>query len=136
MKVVADTMIWISYCTRQQGYWHHLVERARRQRVRFFVSGYILDELADSLIEDLTETRRFANLARKAVLRIAKPVNLPPAIRSYVPGDRNDDPIVQTGLSAKADYLITADTEILKLQKVHDLEIIHPSEFEQKLLTT
>src|SRR5438309_4086120 len=134
MKVVADTMIWVFYCTRKEGHWHKLVERALRQRVRFFVSAYILDELADCLIEDLGETRRFAKLARKAVLRIAKMVQPPPAIWHYVPGDRNDDPIVQTGLSAKADYLVTADTEILKLRKVHDLEIIHPSEFEQKLL--
>ena len=135
MKVVADTMIWVSYCTRKEGYWHKLVERALRQRVRFFVSEYILNELTDCLIEDLGETRRFAKLARKAVLRIAKIVRLPPVIRPYVPGDKNDDPIVQTGLSAKADYLVTADTEILKLRKVHDLEIIHPAQLEQNLLS-
>jgi putative PIN family toxin of toxin-antitoxin system len=135
MKVVADTMIWISYCTRKEGHWHRLVERARRQQVRFFVSGYILDELTTCLIEDLKESRRFANLARKSVLRIAKLIILPPTIRPYVPGDRNDDPIVQTGLSAKSDYLITADTEILKLRKIQDLEIIHPSQLEQNLLS-
>src|SRR2546428_14129853 len=103
MKVVDDTMIWISYCTRKDGHWHNLIERARLQRVRFLVSDYILNELTESLIEDLRQSRRFAGLAREAVLRIARLIELPPPIRPYVPGDRNDAPIVQTALSGKPD---------------------------------
>ena len=133
MKVVVDTMFWISYCTLKGGFRYRLIERARRRRVRMFVSEYILDELTETLIEDLGQTRRFALLARKAVLRMAQMVELPPAIRRYVPGDPKDDPIVQTALSAKADYLVTDDTEILKLGKVRDVEILSADQFEEKL---
>jgi predicted nucleic acid-binding protein len=101
-----------------------LLQRAHRLRVRFFVSDYILDELATVLTEDLGRSARYAFLARGAVLRLAKHVSLPRAIRRYVPDDPDDDPIVQTALSAKADYLITADHVLLNLRKVHDVEII------------
>jgi predicted nucleic acid-binding protein len=52
VKVALDTMIWVSYCTLKDGFRHRLLERARRQRVRFFVSEYILDELVDVLVEE------------------------------------------------------------------------------------
>jgi uncharacterized protein len=124
VKFVADTMIWVSYCTHKDGYRHRVLERARRQRARFFVSTYILDELSQTLVEDLELSTRFAALARRAVLRVAKLVRLPSAKRRYVPGDPDDDPIVQTALTAKADYLVTSDKEILALKKVFDLEVL------------
>ena len=133
MKVVADTMIWVSYCVRPQGFRHRLVEAARRKRVRFFVSAYILDELQRTLVEDLGRSRRFAGLARRAVLRVAKLVELPSFVPRHVPGDPNDDPIVQTALTGKADYLVTEDTEVLKLGKIRSTEVIGATEFAFRL---
>lgn len=130
MKVVADTMVWVSYCTVEDGFRHRVIERARRQRVRFFVSDYILQELAETLVEDLEFSKRFAHLACRAVLRIAKQVSIPGITRSFVPGDAKDNPIVQTALSAKADYLVTADKEILYVHKVEDVEVISMQRFE------
>lgn len=133
MKVVVDTMLWVSYCTLRGGYRHRLIERARRQRVRLFVSEYILKELFNVLVEDLKLTRRYATLACRTVARIAKLIDLPPIVVRYVPGDPNDDPIVQTGLMARADYLVTADAEILLVGKVQDLTILTATEFEERL---
>ena len=133
MKVIADTMIWVSYCTRKDGYRHRVLESARQQRVRFFVSTYILDELSQTLVEDLELSTRFAALARRAVLRVAKLVRLPSMKRRYVPGDPDDDPIVQTALTAKADYLVTSDKEILALKKVFDVEVLSIAGFERRL---
>jgi putative PIN family toxin of toxin-antitoxin system len=133
MKVVADTMIWVSYCTLHDGFRHRLIERGRRQRVRFFVSHYILKELSDTLTEDLGLTKRFASLARQRVLRLARKVILPKVVGAFVPGDIGDDPIVQTALSAKADFLVTADREILRVRKVQDVEIITAQRFAELL---
>jgi predicted nucleic acid-binding protein len=52
---------------------------------------------------------------------------------NYVSGDPDDDPIVRTALTAKVDYLVTADKEILKLGKVQDIEILNAAQFEEKL---
>jgi putative PIN family toxin of toxin-antitoxin system len=64
MKVVLDTMLWVSYCTRREGSRHRLIDRALRAKVRLFVSDYILDELADVLREELNESVRYVHLAR------------------------------------------------------------------------
>jgi len=133
VKAVPDTMIWVSYCTRRDGYRHRLIRRACQSRVRLYVSPYILEELTKVLTEDLNRSRRFVFLARRAILRVAKLVNLPPSIRPRVPGDPQDDAIVQTALSAGADYLITADSELLKLGKVEGVAVIPATEFEQLL---
>lgn len=133
MKVVPDTMLWVSYCARPEGYRHRIIERAFRERVRLFVSSYILEELTSVLTEDLGCSRRFAFLARRAVLRIAKLVNLPPDIPPRVPSDSQDDAIVQTALSAGADYLVTADNQLLRLGKVESVAIIQTAQFEHLL---
>ena len=133
MKIVADTMIWVSYCTVRDGYRHSLIESARRRRVRIFVSDYILDEMTETLVEDFGLTRRYASLARRAVLRIAKLVNIRTESPRFVPGDPDDDPIVQTTVAAKADYLVTADKEILKLRKVRGVEVLTPTQFEERM---
>jgi putative PIN family toxin of toxin-antitoxin system len=116
-----------------RGYRHRLIRRACLNRVRLFVSPYILEELTKVLTEDLNRSRRFVYLACRAILRIAKLVNLPPSIRPRVPGDPQDDAIVQTALSAGADYLITADSELLRLGKVESVAIIPAAQFEQLL---
>jgi len=126
-------MLWVSYCIREDGYRHQLLQRAHRQRVRFFVSDYILDELAAVLTEKLKRTIRYASLSRHAIMQIAKLVSLPGQIRRHVPGDPKDDPIVQTAISAKADYVITADKALLDLRKVRDIEIVTAEQFEERL---
>jgi len=134
--MVLDTMLWVSYCTRRDGVRHRLIDRAFKARVRLFVSDYILGELADVLVEDLHESRRFAHLAQRAVLRRAKRVVLPKFVRRSVPGDPEDDAVVQTALSSRSDYLVTADAELLQLGKVQDVEIISVRMFAERLPAT
>jgi putative PIN family toxin of toxin-antitoxin system len=124
VKIVPDTMLWVSYCTLHDGYRHRLIARAKRRRVRLFVSEYILQELATTLGSDLGRTRRYAWLARRAVLRLARLVEIPEKARKLVPGDPGDDPILQTAVTAKAHYLVTADRELLKLKKINNIEIV------------
>src|SRR5260370_28717460 len=123
MKIVADTMVWVSYCIREDGFFHHVIERACRRRVRIVTSHYILDELTKTLLENLKESRRFASIARKKVIRLARTIELPELIPAFLTADPKDNPIIQTALSGKVDYLVTADTEILELGKVQDVEI-------------
>ena len=133
MKAVLDTMLWVSYCTRRDGSRHRLIDRALKARVRLFVSDYILDELVAVLREDLDENSRYAHLARRAVLRRAKRAALPENLRSFVPGVPKDDAVVQTALSAKSDYLVTADILLLGLGKVQKVEIISVKTFAELL---
>lgn len=125
-------MLWVSYCTMRDGYRHRLLERARRQRVRSFVSEYILEEITRTIVV-LGHSSRFAKRAREEVLRRAKLVPLPAHVPAYVVQDPDDDAVVQTALSAKAHYLVTADHDILLVGKVQGIEIISPIQFEALL---
>lgn len=132
MKVVLDTMLWVSYCTRRQGSRHRLIEQAAKVKVRFFVSEYILDELADVLREELQESPRYVKLARRAVLRRAKLVKLPESIGSIVADDPKDNAIVQTAVSSRSDYLVTADAVLLELGKFKNVKIIDVKSFAER----
>ena len=43
--------------------------------------------------------------------------------------DREDVKLLQSAVGAAADYLITADNHLLKLEKFHGVKIVRPSEF-------
>ena len=133
MKVVADTMLWVSFTTHPHGFRGRLVEAALQRRVRFFVSQYQLEEFVNTLLEHLKLSRRFASNSRQAVEILAKTVKLPQRIPRFVERDPKDDAIVQTAISARADYLVTDDQEILKLKKVGNVEIITAAEFARRL---
>lgn len=133
MKVVVDTMMWVSFSTFPHGFRGRLIEAALKRRVRFFVSPYQLDEFVNTLLEHLELSRRFANNSRQTLEILAKTVALPSRIPRFVERDPKDDAIVQTALSARADYLVTADQEILKLKKVGNVEIITAAEFARRL---
>lgn len=133
MKVVADTMIWISYFSDELSFRHQLLEAAVQRRVRLFVSEYLVNEVRDVLIRDMAITRRDAKLATKQLLRTCQSVELPDLIPKHVPEDEKDDAIVETALRAKADYLVSGDRKILQLKKVGNVTIITAAEFARLL---
>lgn len=62
---------------------------------------------------------------------MARLVDLPPSTPRHVPGDPDDDPIIQAALVAKAHYLVTADKELLKIKKVRNVEIVGAAKFDE-----
>lgn len=129
MKVVIDTMIWVSVSLSPRGFRSQLIDDLVSRRIRIYSSEYILNELVKTLTVHLGESKAFANDSRFAVARRTTLVALPPRIPRFVPGDPKDDAVVQTAVSAKADYLVTADKEILKLKKVRSVQIVSPNAF-------
>jgi putative PIN family toxin of toxin-antitoxin system len=133
MKVVPDTVMWVSYATHANGARSRAIERALTHRVRFLTSDYILAEVERVLLEKLGESRRLARLTLASLRRICSVVPLPLPTGKYVAADPNDDPIVQTALTGKADYIVTADKALLGLAKVRDVEIISLEEWLSRL---
>jgi uncharacterized protein len=133
MKVVLDTMMWVSYSTHADGARARVIDRALRSRVRLFTSAYILDELVQVLGDRQDLPRSFVRRSARMIRRLAAVVDLPPAIRSYVSADPGDNPIIQTALTGKADCVVTADKAMLALGKVQDVEIISLDEFALRL---
>jgi putative PIN family toxin of toxin-antitoxin system len=104
-----------------------------RQRVRLITSKYILDEVERILRDKFQKTPRFVQLALQKILRMASETKLPSVTKAHVPGDPNDDAVIQTALTGKADFVVTADKVLLALRKVQDVEIISLDEFVSRL---
>src|SRR5260370_191198 len=133
MKAVPDSMLWVSFATHRDGPRRATLSRAARQRVRLLTSNYILGEVERILLDKFKKPRRFVHLALRAILRTATEVKLPTEARSYVAGDPDDDPVIQTALTGNADFIVTADKVLLALRKVQDVEIISLEEFALRL---
>ncbi len=133
MKIVADTMIWVSYFSDAESFRHRLLEAAIRRRVRLFASEYIANELCDVLVRDMEVSPHDAKLARKKLFRVCRTVDLPDSFPIHVPADDKDNAIIETAIRAKADYLVSADRELLKLKKVGNVTIITAMEFSRLL---
>jgi putative PIN family toxin of toxin-antitoxin system len=133
MKVVPDTMMWVSFATHADGARSQAIERAIGHRVRLFTSEYVLAEVERTLQEKMGESRRLARHAVASIRRRCTVVALPLPAGQYVAGDPGDDAIVQTALTAKADYIVTADKTLLELAKVQDVEIISLDEWLSRL---
>lgn len=76
MKVVADTMLWVSYFTAKKGYRHRLIDFAHALRVRFYFSEYIAEELVRTLTTDFEASPRELRAALRVLNRLARVVAL------------------------------------------------------------
>ncbi len=79
MKVVPDSMLWVSYVTHRDGPRHAALNRSADQRVRLFTSKYIIEEVERILTDKFERPRRFVQLALQKILRMATEVELPNA---------------------------------------------------------
>jgi putative PIN family toxin of toxin-antitoxin system len=99
----------VSYATHAGGARSRAIERAIRHRVRLITSEYILTEVERVLCEKLGMSRRLARLALASLRRKCSVVSLPLPAAEFVAADPDDDRIVQTALTGKADCVVTAD---------------------------
>jgi predicted nucleic acid-binding protein len=103
MKVVPDTMMWVSFATHGDGDRSRAIDRAIGHSVRLFTSEYILAEVERAPQEKMGESLRLARLAVASIRRRCTVVALPLPAGQHVAGDPGDDAIVQTALTGKAD---------------------------------
>jgi putative PIN family toxin of toxin-antitoxin system len=133
MKVVLDTMMWVSHATHADGPRAQTIDRSVRQRVRLFTSEYILAELERVLGQLQGLPRPFVRRTLRMIRRLATVVDLPASAKPFAVDDPDDAPVIQTALTGKADLIVTADKLLLELGKVRDVEIISLDEWLRRL---
>jgi putative PIN family toxin of toxin-antitoxin system len=67
--------------------------------------------------------------AAKLISEVAQLVT-PTSLVSGVCRDPDDDQILSCALSAKADYLVTGDIDLLELKEFRGIKILNPGAFE------
>ena len=107
MRVVLDTNVIIS-ALNFPGNERMVLELALRGRFEFFLSLFILEEVAGVLVHKFGwDEERTAQAIR--VLKNAATVMEPPQETEVIEGGHADNLVLDCALSASADYLITGD---------------------------
>lgn len=138
MRVVADTnvivsaMLWI-------GTPHEILVASERARLTLWVSPALLRELTGVLNRPkfaprLRELRVSASELTAGYARLARLVK-PQRIMRVVTEDPADDEVLACALAARAQYIVTGDSDLLRLQSYRGISILSPTVFVQQQLS-
>ncbi len=127
MKVFFDTNVYIAEALLGQAA-EQMLSATVRAKWRIFLSDHVLDEIHQVLVEDFAFSTRLARLTQQRCIRRSQYV-APRLARHTVSDDRDDSPILQAAVEAAADYLITNDMHLLRLNPYESLRIISMSDY-------
>ena len=128
MKVVFDTNVLVAAFV-TEGVCAKLLGRARRKQLDLVISPFILEEFENVLLKKFLASKEEIGTATKLISAVAQIVS-PASKVSGVCRDPDDDQILSCALSAKADYLVTGDSDLLELKKFHGIRILTPGAVE------
>ena len=128
MKAVFDTNVLVAAFV-TEGVCAKLLGRARRKQLDLVISLFILKEFENVLLKKFSASKEQMRAAAKLISEVAQMVNPAPQL-SGVCRDPDDDQILACALSAKADYLVTGDLDLLELKEIHGTRILTPGAFE------
>jgi putative PIN family toxin of toxin-antitoxin system len=129
MRVVFDTNVLLSaFLT--EGICSKLLIRARRKEFNLVTCPFILKEVERTLKKKFlaapSEVRDVMDLIADATHLVVESVQVVPRVCR----DQDDDQVLACASEAKADYLVTGDSDLLVLKKYIKTQIIAPREFE------
>jgi uncharacterized protein len=109
-----------------------LLHQWRADRLRLIISDYIEKELRKTLVQPYSR-RRIRSEDRELLLILLTKVAEHVVIRRRVTGvatHPEDDPILATALSARADYLVTGDQRLRdRVSSFQGIPLVSPAEF-------
>lgn len=136
MRLVLDTnaaasgLLW-------QGNPGKLIDSAHTASVTLHTSAVLLAELRDVLsrkkfadllvARGVTPTEIFEGYA--ALATVVVPAVIPPTISE----DPDDDAVLACAVAAEADYVVSGDPRLLKLEQFRDIPIVTPGQAVQQL---
>ncbi len=128
MKVVFDTNVLVAAFVAED-ICSVLLSHARKKEVDLIVCPKILEEFEKVLKEKLKVPEEIVQEALNLILEASQLVH-PAGTAFKVCRDEDDNQILACALSAKADYLVSGDRNLLKIGSFKKLKIVSPREFE------
>ncbi len=128
LKVVFDTNIYVMAAGMPGGYVDYWLDMATPPGNKFtlYASPAILAEVQEKLEEKLQFERSLAVAYIDRIKRIAEVVN-PTQKLWVVENDPDDNSILECAAEVRADVLVSADKDLLKLRRYGSTEIQHPT---------
>jgi len=131
MKVVFDTNIFISaFAT--EGICSVLLKRARLKEFELFVCPIIIKEIENVLKQKFKIKKEII----EEVVALIKEASTYSDAKEKIEGicrDKDDDLILSCAISAKANYIVSGDKDLLEIKQYKDIKIISPRDFEAML---
>ncbi len=129
MKAVFDTNVLIAaFLT--EGICSKLLLRARKKQIHLSTCPFILQEFDRVLKKKFSATKSDVQDALELIAEAVGTIVHPTQKVTGVCSDADDDNILSCVLAAEADYLVTGDSDLLKLRKFRGTQIITPRDFE------
>lgn len=136
LKTVYDTNIMISAFLKKGGLGYKLLDAARNNQVKLYLSEEILEEVEDVLNRPkLRKKRTYTDEDIKIYLgKIRSAAEIVKDLPSVtIVRDPDDDMVIATALKAEATYIVTKDDDLLSIGIYKEIQIIKPEDFINKL---
>lgn len=128
IKVVLDTNVLISILF-WKGPSRHIVDLAIANKIKSVTSPEILEEVEAVLYEDFPQVPydKIEGIIRD-ILSYSQLI-IPQQVTVKKLRDLKDTKIIACAVSAKADYIVTGDKDLLVLKKYGEIQISNPKTF-------
>ncbi len=132
-KVVLDTNVWLSALF-WNGEARKIIFLAENKKVKIIVSQEIMEEIVNVLNREakfqrfLKEKDENIEDLIRTILHISELVSTKTKLR-IVKEDPSDNMILEAALDGKADYVLTYDNHLLKLEEFGKVKILSPKDF-------
>ncbi len=126
MRILYDTNVLVAMLSRRESIlaFKRLIEHDETVHIS---SDHILSEVEAVLVEKMKLTRQKAKVAARLLERqsvIVHPIKIEKICR-----DPFDDYVLAAAVAGRADYLVTADKDLLVLKKHRQVVIVTPRKF-------
>jgi putative PIN family toxin of toxin-antitoxin system len=128
MKAVFDTNVLVAAFV-TEGVCAKLLGRARRKQLDLVLSPFILEEFENVLLKKFSASKEQVRTASHLISEVAQTASHTSVV-SGICRDPDDDQILSCALSAKVDYLVTGDSDLLELKEFHGIKILTPAALE------
>lgn len=126
MKLALDSNVIIAAFA-ARGLCHSLVEVCLFDH-RIFLSDHLLNEIACKLKEKL---RLPDQIIEEIIFFLKNHTEIiePKPLKEQICRDKDDDHVISLALSAKSDYIISGDNDLLALRRYESICILSPRDF-------
>lgn len=128
-RVVIDTNVWLS-ALYFAGKPARIVNLVEEQKITSITSNFILGEIKEKLISKFDTPQAYASGTVSYIESISEKVSVEAV--TFDIRDPDDNPIIETAIKGKCQFIITGDKDLLTLSNYQNIDIVTPSKFLEK----